>query len=588
MVFTVYRFLKRLLILASIILFAQCTKISTEYAVAYAAVASPFTMPTNAYLALAKDHIGYDQQSLIVMAAGRAIYDGQWQAGLDILKSLSNLPDDLVSQKKILLAKIALMRQQPREAISQLASVKGLNSLPEFYQLQYHEMLSTAYKLTGNAVEAVIERIQLDGYLHVRAAELSNRRAIWLMLITLPKEELRTLSIESKPHSDVEGWAQLALIATEPLRDGEHLFSQIYHWQEAHSEHPAMAILPPYGTKPPFIMNSPRQVALLLPLSGGALAGPGQAIVDGFSAANKNSKEAIFIKMYDTAKVPAVAAYRQAIQDGADFVVGPLTKNDVASVAAQNHPVPTLLLNDTAVAPKQNALTFGLSPTYAAREVAVKMRSHGNRHALVLAPQGFFGKTVSNAFTTEFQRQGGHVVDVFNYTQAGLNTALRQFLKYKDFKTHKRNIQGNIPARRNDFDAIFLVGYPSAAREILPLLRYYDVRNIPVYATSSVYSGTPDVQKDKDLDGVIFCDIPWIFDHQMGNRHWPEPLNSYNRLYAIGVESYALAQYINQLLFFPAIALPNQGGILYLSNTGQIYHILEWRKFNQGVPELLQ
>lgn len=552
---------------------------------AHAAI-NPFTMPTNAYLALAKDHAGYDQQAYLVMAAGRAIYDGDLQTGMNILKSLGKLPQDLTSQKQILIAKISLMRHQPQEAIKTLANVADVANLPEFYQLQYHEILSTGYKLSGNSVESIVQRIKLDNYLHDRMALLNNRRAIWLMLITLPKEELHTLSMEAQSNSTLEGWAKLALIANDSPQDTEHLFNQLHQWQKNHSEHPAMSIIPPYGTNPPFIMQMPKHIALILPQTG-VLGGPGNAIVDGFVAENKNSKsESIQVTMYDTAKIPAKAAYKQALNDGADLVIGPLTKNDVALIARESHPVPTILLNETAKQPKPNALEFGLSPTYEAREVALNIRQHGLQNVLIIAPQGSFGETVTKAFINEFNQQGGSIVDIFNYPESNLNLALRDFLKYKDIKAHKHGADGDLPARRRDFDAIFLVAYPSAAREIMPLLRYYDVRNAPIYATSSVYSGSINAPKDKDLDGIIFCDIPWIFNHQMGNRNWPEQLNSYNRLYSIGVESFALSQNINQLLFFPAIALADNS-VVYLSHGGQVYHILEWRKFNQGLPELL-
>ena len=38
--------------------------------------------------------------------------------------------------------------------------------------------------------------------------------------------------------------------------------------------------------------------------------------------------------------------YQRALTEGADYVVGPLSKSDVAIIGAMEHPVPTLLLND--------------------------------------------------------------------------------------------------------------------------------------------------------------------------------------------------------------------------------------------------
>lgn len=132
-----------------------------------------------------------------------------------------------------------------------------------------------------------------------------------------------------------------------------------------------------------------------------------------------------------------------------------------------------------------------------------------------------------------------------------------------------------------------MVAYPTQARQIRPLLRYYYAGNIPVYATSAVYSGTQDTMKDRDLDGIIFCDMPWVFAHPTGSRNWPEQLNSYNRLYALGLDSYALTSQLNQLLLFPAMGVSDKSGVLYLTPYHQIARILSWGQFRQGVAEIL-
>ena len=120
----------------------------------------------------------------------------------------------------------------------------------------------------------------------------------------------------------------------------------------------------------------------------------------------------------------------------------------------------------------------------------------------------------------------------------------------------------------------------------MPLLNYYYAADIPVYATSSVYAGHANALKDKDLDGIIFCDIPWVFSHQMGTRNWPEQFNSYNRLYALGMDSYALATQLNQLIVFPADGVMEKGA-LYLKSSQQVARILEWGQFRQGLAHSL-
>ena len=69
--------------------------------------------------------------------------------------------------------------------------------------------------------------------------------------------------------------------------------------------------------------EQPRQIALLLPLSGRPEAA-GSAVRDGFLAAyyDYGSTTRPRLRLYDVAARDAPSAYLQALADGSDFVVG--------------------------------------------------------------------------------------------------------------------------------------------------------------------------------------------------------------------------------------------------------------------------
>ena len=81
--------------------------------------------------------------------------------------------------------------------------------------------------------------------------------------------------------------------------------------------------------------------------------------------------------------------------------------------------------------------------------------------------------------------------------------------------------------------------------------------------------------------------MPWVFSHQVGSRNWPEQFNSYNRLYALGMDSYALSSQLNQLILFPALGVSDKSGVLYLSSNQQIARILAFGQFKQGQALLM-
>ena len=604
--FSILRLLKPILLMFCVIFLTHCTnQVATEgrlnnpseHAAVSKKLASPYTLPAAAYLALAKNQIGTEKQSLLLMAAGRLIYDGQWRQGLAILSQTGELPPDLADEKSLLQAKTDLIIEQPRVAIAKLATVRDVNSLPIYYQVQFHDMLASAYQSIGNASASVVERIKLERLLPDEASKANNRRVLWLSLTTLPVEELDTMAAEATDGSLLKGWMQLALISRKQDENPQSMVAHIEQWQAQYPNHPANYILPSsMDSVKNRLYASPTQVALLLPLTG-PLEGPGGAVKDGFMAAYDASPDRSFLKVrvYNTNAANVSTLYEQAVSDGADYVVGPLSKPDVTAIAAINHPVPTLLLNDLEGRSKENAWQFGLSPGNEARQVAVRARKHGLARALVIAPAGAWGNDVVNAFSSQWRASGGEVVDTLHYeSRDDMNTSIRHFLHVSDSEARGKHLQqllGNkiesAPSRRQDFDMIFLLAYPSKARQIMPMLKYYYAGDVPVYATSSVYSGSANSMKDRDLDGIIFCDMPWVFSHQMGSRNWPEQFNSYNRLYALGMDSYALSHQLNQLILFPALGVNDKSGVLYLSANQQIARILAFGQFRQGLPELL-
>lgn len=591
----IVRIIKLIQIALCAFFLAHCAKVSDIPTKNNQSLVNPYTMPAAAYLALAKNQTGDDKQSQLIMAAGRMIYDGQWQNGLAILSRTSNLSKAHSNEKRLLLAKIDLMQQQPRNAIAKLATVQDVNNLPIYYQVQFHEMLANAYQSVGNPAESITERIKLEKLLPDDTSKANNRRVLWLTLTKLPIPELDTLALEAAEGSELKGWLQLALISRKQYDDSQSILTHVEAWQAQNPGHPGNYILPsPLTSVSPNLFASPKKMALLLPITG-PLAGPGNAIKDGFMAAHQAShtNNLTKVRIYNTDSADVAALYQQAVSEGADYIVGPLSKANVATVAPLHHPVPTLLLNEAEVSTNSGAYQFGLSPSNEARQVAQKARKKGYTRALVIAPAGAWGDEVVAAFASQWRGNAGRIVDTLHYQpQDDMNAIMRDFLHITDSEAREKKLKQllgdkieSIPTRRQDFDVIFLLAYPSKAGQIMPLLKYYYAGDMPVYAISTVYSGHANPMKDRDLDGIIFCDMPWVFEHQMGSRNWPEQFNSYNRLYALGMDSYAMSSQLNQLLLFPAVGVSDNSGALYLSSPQQISRILVWGQFRQGLAK---
>lgn len=338
--------------------------------------------------------------------------------------------------------------------------------------------------------------------------------------------------------------------------------------------------------------GKPKQIALLLPLQGGN-ATSGQAIRNGFLTAYYYAKQqqadAPAVTVMDTSGADIVALYQQAVDKGADFVVGPLTKENLQTLAGKGALTrPTLALNtldNGAVV--GNLYQFGLSPQEEASQAAIRAHNDGRQRAIILYPNGSWGQGVAMAFQNQFQSAGGTVV------------ASYPFVPREDFSTGVAQALGVDPAAkrsarpRQDIDMVFLVAFPQEARQIRPQFLFYNAGSLPIYATSLIYSGTPNPQYDTDLNGIQFDDMPWILGPDMPQwaemrEHiktlWATSYAKSPRLYALGIDAYHLTY---RLADMGSSTLPGATGGLSVGADQHIQRQLSWASIQNGVPQPL-
>lgn len=337
-----------------------------------------------------------------------------------------------------------------------------------------------------------------------------------------------------------------------------------------------------------FSTESPKQIALLLPFSGN-YANASRAIQQGFLASYYESsfpgKQKPLIRVYDTSKEKDVQRiYQLALSEGADFVVGPLTKEDVlrlSEISSRQAHVPILALN---YHPKARVpgkmIQFSLLPETEAVELAQKAWQRGYRRASIIVSDNSVGRRVANTFSQSWQSYGGQVLRViYAHPQNEQAPAVRDLFGM----SHKPKVA---LTQRPDVDVIIMATDPSQARQLKPLFDFYHAEKIPVFATSSVYAGVPNPSVDHDLNGVIFCDMPWLVKTTPSTmlllqRHENDP--EFNRLFALGVDAYQLTSQLGYL----------QSGRPYKGATGSLYMVdqniqrhLVFAKMVQGVPTM--
>ncbi len=416
-----------------------------------------------------------------------------------------------------------------------------------------------------------------------------NPITVWNKLQHIPLKKLETTDTTNPT---IAGWSKLAIMSKRNNGNTASLIEALLSWRAEYPNHPANTLFP-NNTILTQINNSatPQHLAILLPLSG-PLAQQGKVIRDGFLNTYYTNQSKIHTKQtiafYDTnlATNTILTLYQKAQTEGADFIVGPLTKEHVQTLINQaTFSIPTLALNYTDVgfgSLPTNLYEYGLSPIDEAQQLADKARETGHTHALIITTDNAWGKRVVKELSSRWQADGGSVEDVlYINSKTNLSQAIAKLLHINiKLDNDKKPLDNDKTVleheRRHDFDIIFLLTPPQAARQVVPLLRYYYINNIPIYATSVVYSGIPAPQTDLDINGVTFADIPWIF-HNNGKNS--------NRLYAVGADAYTVSNSIPRLTLLPHFPIYGATGAMTLNNKHQIFRRLPWTTIRDGQPE---
>jgi len=528
--------------------------------------------------------------------AGRAAHILE-QVQLDQLKPAQQVFASTLS------AELALGRNQPKAALAALnhPSLQRLGELPVEQQIRTHMVRARALEADGQILPAASERVFVGPLLQGADAN-ANNDAIWALVASLPPEQL-----QSTGNDDLAGWLSLAR-AVKTAGTLEQQQAAIDTWKAQNPKHPAALQLPDALVKLKALASEPlNKIALWLPQEG-PLASVAKALRDGFMAAHYQAQQAgqnpPSIVVFDSSRVTSVDdLYRQAKAAGVQLVVGPLEKPLVKQLNGRPQlPIPTLALNysDTNQAGPAQLYQFGLAAEDEAREVARRAWADGKRSAVAMVPRGEWGDRVLDAFRQSWQAKGGKLLGAEHVDQpVALAGQVAELFQLRNSEGRAQRLQSTTgasvaaqPSRRQDVDFMFLAATPQQAQQIKPTMVFQYAGDVPVYATSHLFTNSGDLAQYKDLDGVMFCETPWLLNandplRQQVTAQWPQAGSSLGRLYAMGIDAYRLAPRLGQLKALPDTRIDGLSGSLSMSQTQRIERQLPWAKFVDGKVERL-
>ncbi|MFB4251915.1 penicillin-binding protein activator [Pseudomonas idahonensis] len=496
-----------------------------------------------------------------------------------------------------LAAELAMIRNQPKAALTALShqSLQHLSELPATQQIRTGNVYARALEADGQTLSAAKQRILIAPLLKDDAAT-KNHEAIWALIAALPTDQLQPAG-----NDDLAGWLGLAL-AVKTAGTLEQQQSAIDNWRAQNPKHPAAIQLPQPLTQLKELASQPvSKIALLLPQDG-PLASVSKALREGFMAAHYQAQQAgqkpPSIEFYDSSRLSSLDDfYRKAQAAGVQLVVGPLEKPLVKQLATRSQlPITTLALNysEGEQGPAQ-LFQFGLAAEDEAREVSRRARADGLHRAAVLVPKGEWGDRVLKAFRQDWEANGGSVIGIERVDQpVALAQQIADLFRLRQSESRAKSLQSTVgtqvaaqPSRRQDIEFIFLASTPQQAQQIKPTLNFQYAGDVPVYATSNVFSASGDQNQYNDMNGVMFCETPWLLDangllRRQVTAQWPQAGGSLGRLYAMGVDAYRLAPRLGQLKALPNSRIEGESGSLGMAAGQRIERQLPWAKFVNG------
>lgn len=539
---------------------------------------------------------------------------GEFEAATTTLKAISRtqLELDLYDRVLALEARLAAENKQYALALQKLPKPKPNH--PDHMKWRILETKAIALTGANYSVDGVLAYIEL-----VQANPASPNmnlynQAIWKELNRLNDIERQEITKQSQ-NELLDGWIKLVNALEIGRLSGYSDEVVIRSWKQQHITHPAynfadtILIL---DFENETINFQADHIALLLPLTDEKIANAANAIQRGFLSAYydglrfaESSNDPVRVSVYDSTdllnNLDDTLAKMQAAD--VDVIIGPLAKLHVDAIINANSDMLVLTLNQTtATTSNNNVFQFGLLPENEAQQAAELAISRNEKTAAILYPRSQFGLRLYSAFKERYEALGGEILSESFYieTASDHKAAIQRIFNIHHSYNRQAILSTTLqrkpvfePRHREDIDAIFVIANSVQGRLIKPQLKFHNIVDIPTYSTSRIYAGPTDSIKDRDLNGVVFTETPWLLYKDLYqeftalNQIWPSDTYRYARLYAMGVDAYFILDHLARLQSNNEERFRGVSGVLYLDEQQKIQRELVWAQFTDGEAQVL-
>ena len=323
----------------------------------------------------------------------------------------------------------------------------------------------------------------------------------------------------------------------------------------------------------------PGQLAVLLPISG-TLSAAATSVRDGiFSAYFAENRRRPNVKVYDTAGTAdgVRRAATQAMADGAQMILGPLTREEVGAIFNQTDiDVPVIALNRGPVAPTPGNASFALSPEEEGVVAADHLADRGSLNVFVISQHDDTAQRTLAAFREQLRARGGEIVAELAVDGGTMDAAA---------------LPQAVANAKSPPNAVFLALRATPARMVAAQLATSAISALPRISSSLILSGGGNARLDAGLDGIELPALPWLLDQRPLlprpdelAKTLPSARGPAQALFAFGMDAWMLAVYYDRLSSDPAFSISGATGELRLDSFGTVQREPTWAVFSGGRP----
>ncbi len=529
-----------------------------------------------------------------IEAASRYLDAGDLDAARATIEMLSarRLESSIRIDADHLRARLALADGNADAALGFLAGMHATERESERQRSEHQRVLAQHARLKGRFDEAAMALFTIPQPTNREAAQALNDE-IWNDLMRIPGYQIAARAAASS-NVIAAGWWSIANLANTSF-DLAALRRGLVDWQRSFADHPAASPLPSALIRASNPQFSPRNIALMVPLSG-PLAGAGKALRDGFLTAFYRSESDRRVLVYDTASTTFPSAYEQALLDAAEVIVGPLDKSAVSAANAMgSRTLPTLALNY--LAPHETATAgfyqIGLAIEDEAAAIADRIIADGVKRVALFSTGSDWSARAANEIRARLAGSSTVLVsDTYISDTRTTTEVVGHALLVPESTARRSELESAlgiplefIARRRHDLDAIIALTDATSTRALQPALAFHFAGDVPVYATSQITLGSSK-NFSRDFDGVRVTQMPWrVFADSIRRdveEAFPAASAELDSLYALGVDAYRVMDRLGALAASPWSHLLGATGVLNLDDRQAFRRTPVWAVIRDG------